>query len=109
MYGHHRRHNTTIASTTAPRAVDKYVLHLSYQTVKHSFMVVLVHFPSRGGGIRGSWGANYPPPPPRGLWPTVSCQRCRPQASIGAKGARCYMNTKGALRKILSNLHPNTI
>ena len=28
---------------------------------------------------------------------------------MGAQGARCYMNTKGALRKILSNLHPNTI
>ena len=24
-------------------------------------------------------------------------------------GARCSMNTRGALRKILSNLHPNTI
>ena len=24
-------------------------------------------------------------------------------------GARCSMNTKGALRKILSTLHPNTI
>ena len=50
-----------------------------------------------------------PPPPPRGLRPTVSCQRCRPQASMGGEGARCYMSTKGALRKILSNLHPNTI
>ena len=40
----------------------------------------------RGGGgrLRGSWDANYPPPPPRGLRPTVSCQRCRPQASMGA-------------------------
>ena len=28
---------------------------------------------------------------------------------MGAKGARCAMNTKGALRKILSTLHPNTI
>ena len=28
-----------------------------------------------------------PPPPPRGLRPTVSCQRCCPQASMGAKGA----------------------
>ena len=25
-----------------------------------------------------------------------------------AKGARCSMNTKGALRKIFSTLHPNT-
>ena len=25
-----------------------------------------------------------PPPPPRGLRPTVSCQRCCPQASMGA-------------------------
>ena len=28
---------------------------------------------------------------------------------MGAQGARCYMNTKGALRKKLSHLHPNTI
>ena len=59
-----------------------------------------------GGRLRGFWDANYPcppPPPPRGLRPTVSCQRCRPEASMGAEGARCYMNTKGALRKILSN------
>ena len=26
----------------------------------------------------------FPPPPPRGLRPTLSCQRCRPQASTGA-------------------------
>ena len=45
MYGHHCRHNTTIAKTTALRAVAKYVLHLSYHTMKHSFMAVLVHFP----------------------------------------------------------------
>ena len=50
-----------------------------------------------------------PPPPPRGLRPTISCQRCCPQASMGAEGTQCSMNTKGALRKILSNLHPNTI
>ena len=28
---------------------------------------------------------------------------------MGTNGARCSMNTKGALRKILSTLHPNTI
>ena len=28
---------------------------------------------------------------------------------MGTKGARCSMNTRGALRKILSTLHPNTI
>ena len=28
---------------------------------------------------------------------------------MGTKGAQCSMNTKGALRKILSTLHPNTI
>ena len=28
---------------------------------------------------------------------------------MGAKGTRRSMNTKGALRKILSTLHPNTI
>ena len=27
---------------------------------------------------------------------------------MGAKGAQCSMNTKGALRKIFSTLHPNT-
>ena len=50
-----------------------------------------------------------PPPPPWGLRPTVSCQRCCLEVSMGAKGARRSMNTKGALRKILSTLHPNTI
>ena len=28
---------------------------------------------------------------------------------MGANGARCSMNTNGALTKILSTLHPNTI
>ena len=28
---------------------------------------------------------------------------------MGAKGARRYMNTKGALGKIVFTLHPNTI
>ena len=28
---------------------------------------------------------------------------------MGAKGAQCSMNTKAALRKILSTLHPNNI
>ena len=28
---------------------------------------------------------------------------------MGLKGARCSMNTKGALGKFLSNLRPNTI
>ena len=28
---------------------------------------------------------------------------------MGAKGARCSMNTKGVLRKFLTTLHPNTI
>ena len=28
---------------------------------------------------------------------------------MGTKGARCSMNTMGALRKILSTLHRNTI
>ena len=45
MYGHHCRHSTTIAKTTAPRAVDKYVLHSAYQIMKHTFMAVLVHYP----------------------------------------------------------------
>ena len=66
--------------------------------------------PGGGGGrLRSSQDANYPPLPLGGIWPTVSCQRCRPQASMGAKGARRSMDTKGALRKIWSTLHPNTI
>ena len=28
---------------------------------------------------------------------------------MGIKGALCYMNTEGALRNILSSLHPDTI
>ena len=60
-----------------------------------------------GGGSAAPRTPTTPPPPPhRGLRPTVSCQRYRPHASMGAKGARCSMNTKGALRKILSTLHP---
>ena len=50
-----------------------------------------------------------PPHPPRGLRPTASCPRCRPQESMGAEGARRSMGTKGAQRKCLSTLHPNTI
>ena len=66
---------------------------------------------ARGGGGGDSTAPRTPttPPPPRGLRPTVSCQRCRPQASMGAKGARHCMNTKGASRKILPTLHPNII
>ena len=59
----------------------------------------------RQSGTIGTQGGNRmqtppPPPPPTGggLWPTVSCQRYRPQESMGTKGAR---------RKILSILHPN--
>ena len=48
-----------------------------------------------------------PTPPP--LRPTVGCQRCRPQDSMGAKGTRRSMGTKAAQRKILSTLHPSTI
>ena len=45
MYGHHWHHSATIAKTTTPRTVDKYVLRLSYSATKYSFMAVLVHFP----------------------------------------------------------------
>ena len=44
-------------------------------------------FTSRGGATPRVLGRQLPlppPPPPRGLRPTVSCQRCRPQASMGA-------------------------
>ena len=49
-----------------------------------------------------------PPPPQGGLRPTVSCHRCRPQESMGVKGARRSMGSKAARRKVLSTLHPNT-
>ena len=39
--------------------------------------------------------------PPRGLRPTVSCQRFRPQVSMGTEGAQRSMGTKGAGRKCL--------
>ena len=45
MYGHHCRHNTTIAGTTAPTALYKYLLYLCCHAMKHSSMAVLVHFP----------------------------------------------------------------
>ena len=28
-----------------------------------------------------------PPPPPRGLWPTVSCERYEPKEPMGARGS----------------------
>ena len=55
-----------------------------------------------GGGLHGSWDGNYPCPPPPALGrlrPTVSCQRCRHQQSMGAKAARSATGTKGARRK----------
>ena len=42
---------------------------------------------TRGGGATLRVVGRHlplPPPPPRGLRPTVSCQTCRPQASMGA-------------------------
>ena len=44
--------------------------------------------PGGGGDSAAPWmpTTSAPLPPPRGLRPTVSCQRCRPQVSIGAKG-----------------------
>ena len=62
-----------------------------------------------GGDAVGPGTPTTPPPPRGGLRPTVSCQRCRPRESTGAKGARRSLNTKGAQRKVLSTLHPNTI
>ena len=50
-----------------------------------------------------------PPPPSRGFPPTASRQWCCPQVSMSPKSAQCSMNTKGALKNILSALHPNTI
>ena len=65
-----------------------------------------------GGGTPWVLGRQLPlppPPPPMGLRPTVSCQRCRPWASMGAEGTQRSMGTKGARRQSLSTLHPNTI
>ena len=44
---------------------------------------------ARGGGgrLHGSYDANYPPPPQRGLWPTDSCQRYEPKEPMSAVGA----------------------
>ena len=69
-------------------------------------------FTPGGGGGRATLrvlGRQLPPPPLGGLQLTVSCQRCRPQEYMGAEGAQRCMGTKAAQRKILSNLHPNTI
>ena len=64
-----------------------------------------------GGGGDDSAGHGTPtnPPPLGGVRPTVSCQRCCPQESTGAKGARRSMGTKAAQRKLFSTLHPSTI
>ena len=48
----------------------------------------------RGGRLRVSQDANYPPPPPlRGLRPTVGCQRYEPKEPTGAEGG--YVATLG--------------
>ena len=76
-----------------------------YQDCNYGHRTRLAH--GRGGG--DSTGPRTPTTPPpslaRGLWPTVSCHRCRPQASMGAKGAQRSMNAEGAPRKFLSTLH----
>ena len=62
-----------------------------------------------GGDSTGPRTPTTPPPPWGGLWPAFSRQRCRPQESRGAKGARHSISTKATRRKLLSTLHPNTI
>ena len=48
---------------------------------------VMTRMQPGGGGDSTALRTPTTPPPPRGLRPTVNCQRCRPQASMGAKGA----------------------
>ena len=61
--------------------------------------------PSGRDRLHGSYDVNSPPP----KRPTVSCQRYWPQESMAAEGARRSTGNKGARRKLLSTLHPNTI
>ena len=60
-----------------------------------------------GGGATPRVLGRQLPPPPLGAF----SQQLVPKgvALRRAEGAGCYMNTKGARRKFLSNLHPNTI
>ena len=53
----------------------------------------------QGGQTPGT--PTTPPPPLGGLRPTVSCQRCRLQESMGVEDARRSMGIKGARRKSL--------
>ena len=43
---------------------------------------------SPGGATPRVLGRQLPPPPPRGLRPTVSCQRYEPKEPTGAEGAQ---------------------
>ena len=52
-----------VAKATVPRAVDKHVFRMSYQTTKHIFTAVLVHFLcfmppkwKKTGCTHGPWG-----------------------------------------------------
>ena len=47
----------------------------------------LEHAGSRGGGDFAGPRMPTTPPPPRGLRPTVSCQRYEPKEPMGAMGA----------------------
>ena len=65
---------------------------LVFQLVLRNLWLYVFTFHIRYGGDPGggdSVGPRTPttPAPPRGLRPTVSCRRCCPQASMGAKGA----------------------
>ena len=62
------------------------------------------YHPAGGGGGNSAAPRTLTTTPPSG--PLANSQRCRPQSSMGARRS---MNTKGALREILSTLHPNTI
>ena len=47
-----------------------------------------------GGPTPRVLGCQPPPPPPRGLWPTISCQSYPPKEPMGAKGAQLSTNTR---------------
>ena len=49
---------------------------------------VALHLLKGGGATPRVLGRQLPPPPPRGLRPTVSCQRYEPKEPTGAEGAQ---------------------
>ena len=71
------RHECPNSRPPCPRPRERHAVQRWYFT------------PGGGGGGGNSAGPRTPtsPPPPRGLRPTVSCQRYEPREPTGAKGA----------------------